>query len=184
MVFKRLGDTTQAQQKLEIYQRLKGAQSDRVQSAGKAEEGDQAMAADNATQAASLYREALQSNPDEPILFYKLSRALDKLKDIPGERDALRRAIQLNPNLAEAQNQMGYLAARDGDVAQAETYLRAAVRASASYVAAWINLAATLASEEKWQDAKEAIGHALAIDPDNAQARNLFHELSESNQGH
>jgi tetratricopeptide (TPR) repeat protein len=184
MVFKRLGDTTQAQQKLEIYQRLKGAQSNRVQSAGKAEEGDQAMAADNATQAASLYREALQSNPDEPILFYKLSRALDKLKDIPGERDALRRAIQLNPNLAEAQNQMGYLAARDGDVAQAETYFREAVRASASYVAAWINLAATLASEEKWQDAKEAIGHALAIDPDNAQARNLLHELAESNQGH
>jgi tetratricopeptide (TPR) repeat protein len=183
MVFKRLGDTAQAQRKLAIYQQLKTARSDKVQAAGKAEEGDQAMAAGNPAQAASLYREAIASNPDEPLLAYKLSRALDKLNDIAGEKSSLERAIQLNPNLAEAQNQMGYLADRNGDPARAEVYFRAAVRASPSYISAWINLAATLASESKMQDAKEAVGRALAIDPDNAQARQLSQALAEPNSG-
>ncbi len=168
---------------MRLYQQLKQARSDKVQAAGKAEEGDQAMAAGDAAQAATLYREALQADPDEALLAYKLSRALDKLKDIAGERTALERAIQLNPNLAEAENQMGYLAARGGDAAQAEGCFRAAVRASPSYVVAWINLAATLADEAKWQDARQALGHALEVDPDNADARKLSQALAEAHPG-
>jgi len=182
-VLQRLGDNAAAQEKLQIYQHLKKAQTDRVQAAGKAEEGDQAMGAGNAAQAASLYREALASDPDEPLLFYKLSRALDKIKDIDGEKTALKQAIQLNPDLAEAQNQMGYLAAHEGDLALAEGYLRAAVHASPSYEAAWINLAATLASDGKWAEAKEAVGHALEIDPDNADARGLSRAIASANPG-
>jgi superkiller protein 3 len=181
MVFKRLGDTTQAQQNLRVYQKLNTAREDKVQAAGKAEEGDQAMAAGNAAQAATLYRDALASDTDEPLLYYKLSEALAKIKDTAGEKTALQRAIELNPNLAEAQNQMGYVAAQEGDVSQAEGYFHAAIRAAPSYVGAWINLAATLASESKWQDAKEALGHALQIDPDNAQARQLSRALSDAN---
>jgi len=179
MVLKRLGDTAQAQEKLRIYQQLKEARSNRIQAAGKAEEGDQAMAAGDSVQAASLYRQALEDDPDEPILSYKLSRALDKLNDISGETQLLQRAIQLNPNLAEAQNQLGYLRVRDGDPEQAEGFFRAAVRASPSYVAAWINLAATLASESKWQDAKEAVKQALAVDPNSTQARQLSQALAD-----
>jgi len=182
-VLQRLGDTAQAQVKLGIYQQLKKARSDKAQAAGKAEVGDQAMASGDAAQAASLYREALEADPGEPLLAYKLSRALDKLKDIAGERTALERAIQLNPNLAEAQNQMGYLAARDGDRAQAEGYFRAAVRASPSYVGAWINLAATLADEGKWPDSRAAVGRALEIDPDNADARRLAQALADPHSG-
>jgi tetratricopeptide (TPR) repeat protein len=166
---------------LQIYQQLKKAHTDRVQAAGKAEEADQASAAGNPAQAASLYRVAIESDPNEPILYYKLSRALDKLKDIAGEVAALQKAIQLKPNYAEAQNQLGYLAARKGDLAQAESYFRAAIHASASYVSAWINLSATLASEAKMPEAKEAVGRALEIDPDNAEARSLSQALANAN---
>jgi tetratricopeptide (TPR) repeat protein len=178
-----LGDTAAAQEKLQIYQQLRRARADKVQAAGKAEEGDQALGADNAAQAASLYREALASDPDEPILFYKLSQALDKTRDIDGEKRALKQAIQLNPDLAEAQNQMGYLAAHEGDLSLAEGYLQAAVHASPSYEGAWINLAATLASDGKWKEAREALGHALEIDPDNADARRLSRALASANPG-
>ncbi len=177
-VLQRLGDVEHAKQRLQIYQQLKNAQTGRTQAAGKAEEADQAMAAGNATQAVTLYREALSTDPNEPILSYKLSQALDKTNDLSGEKAALQRAIQLNPNLAEAQNQMGYLAARSDNTAQAESYFRAAVRASPSYVVAWINLAATLASEARWQDAKQAVDHALEIDPDNSGARRLAQAIA------
>ena len=182
-VLQRLGDTGQAQEKLRIYQQLKKARSDTTQAAGKAEVGDQAMAAGDPVKAASLYKEALETDPDEPLLLYKLSRALDKMKDFAAEKAALQRAIQLNPNLAEAQNQMGYLADRDGDLPQAEGYFRVAVRASPSYVVAWINLAATLASEAKWQDARQALGRAIEIDPDNAEARELGQALAAAHSG-
>jgi tetratricopeptide (TPR) repeat protein len=182
-VLKRLGETAQAKEKLDIYQKLKSAQSQRTQAAGKAEVGDEAMKTGDTAKAVTLYKEALESNLDEPLLYYKLSSALDKSGDIDGERAALQRAIQLNPNLAEAQIQMGFLSARAGDLAQAEGFFRAAVKASPSHVVAWINLAATLASEAKLDEAKQAVGHALEIDPDNPQARRLSHAISEDHPG-
>jgi len=182
-VLKRLGETAQAQQKLGIYQKLKTAQSQRTQAAGKSEVGDEAMKAGDTAKAITLYKDALESNPDEPLLYYKLSRALDKASDIDGERAALRRAIELNPNLAEAQIQMGFLAAHAGNLNEAEGYFRAAVKAAPSQVVGWINLGATLASEAKWDDARQAVGHALEIDPDNSQARGLSQAISDAHPG-
>jgi len=62
-VLQRLGDTAHAQEKLRIFQQLRKARSDAAQAAGKAEMGDQAIAAGNPSQAASLYQEALEINP-------------------------------------------------------------------------------------------------------------------------
>ena len=179
-VLQRLGDTAGAQERLRTYQQLRKTRMDAAQAAGKAEMGDQAMAAGNPSQAVSSYQEALETQPNEPLLYYKLSEALDKTKDYAGEKVALQKAIQLNPNLAEAQNQMGYLAARTGDFAQAEAYFRVAVHVSPSYVVGWINLAATLASEEKWQDAKQVLNHVTEIDPGNLQARQLGQALRDA----
>jgi tetratricopeptide (TPR) repeat protein len=152
---------------------MRKAEADRTLAVSKIESGDRAMAAGDASQAAALYREALANDPNEALLAYKLAKALDKTNDLAGERASLQRAIELNPNLAEAQNQMGYLAAKSGDDAQAESCFRAAVHASPSYLQAWINLAATLTGEAKWQDAKEALARALEIDPSNLKAHQL-----------
>jgi tetratricopeptide (TPR) repeat protein len=172
-VMQRLGDSQGAADELQAYQSIKNVQSGKTQAAGKAEVADQEIRAGNAAKAAVLYREAIESDPDESLLHYKLSKALDQINDIEEEKKELQRAITLNPDLPEAQNQMGYLIAREGNTQAAESYLRAAVRASPSYVPAWINLAATLASESKWQAADDAIEHALSVDPGNAQAKQL-----------
>jgi Flp pilus assembly protein TadD len=179
-VLRSLGENEQAQQQLALYQQMKKAQSDRTQAAGKAETADQALASGNPEQAVSLYREALASDPGEALLAYKLALALDKVNDPVNEKAALEQALKLNPNLAEAQNQMGYLATRAGDLAQAESFFRAAIHASPSYGVAWLNLAATLASESRWQDAKQALARALEIDPDNVKAQKLSHVLNAS----
>ena len=181
-VLQRLGDTAGARRQIQIYQQLKSAQAGRSQSAGIAVEGDQAMTSGNAELAAKYYREALDENPNEPLLHYKLARALDKTNDIAGEKAALERALQLNPRLAEAQNQMGYLAVRAGDAPQAEAYFRAAVAASPSYIVGWVNLAATLASQARWSQARQAIQQALQIDPENAEARQLDQAITAAQQ--
>jgi Tfp pilus assembly protein PilF len=102
------------------------------------------------------------------------------MNDVAGETSELQRTIELDPKLAEAQNQMGYLAAHNGDLERAETYFRAATQAAPSYIGAWINLAATLAGEQRWVDARQAVDRALQIDPENAQARQLSQDLSEA----
>jgi tetratricopeptide (TPR) repeat protein len=168
-----LGQIEQSKEKMRLFQEMREAEADRTLAADKIESGDRAMAAGDAAQAVALYREALTNDPNEALLAYKLAKALDKTKDIVAERAALQHAIELNPNLVEAQNQMGYLASRSGDDVQAESYFRAAIHASPSYLPAWINLAATLAGEEKWQDAKQALAHALEIDPNSSEAHRL-----------
>ena len=172
-VLQNLGEVEQAQEKLRLYQQMRKAEADQTLAADKVESGDRAMAAGDAAQAATMYREALVDDPGDAHLTYKLAKAFDKTNDIASEKSALQRAIELDPNLAEAQNQMGYLSAKSGDDAQAESCFRAAVHASPSYLNAWINLAALLAAEEKWQDAKQALTHALEIDPNSSQAHQL-----------
>jgi len=177
-VLHNLGDTNGAEERLHVYLQLKEAQSNKTQAAGKAESADQAIAAGNIALAVSLYRDALASDQDEPLLHYKLAKALEKMNDVAGEAAELDRAIKLNPKLAEAQNQRGYLAARAGETVQAEAFFQAAVEASPSYASAWVNLAATLASESKWREARSALDHALEVDPDNALARQLGQEIA------
>jgi superkiller protein 3 len=172
-VLQNLGLVEESKQKLRTYQTMRKAEADRTLAVSKIESGDRAMAAGDAAQAVALYREALADDPNEALLAYKLAKALDKTKDLAGEKAALQRAIELNPNLAEARNQMGYLAAKSGDPAQAEGYFRAAVHASPNFLQAWINLAATLADEAKWLDAKQALARALEIDPNNPEAHRL-----------
>jgi tetratricopeptide (TPR) repeat protein len=172
-VLQSLGETAQAHEKMQIYQAMRKAESDQALAVGKIELGDRALATGDAAQAVAFYREALADDPNEARVVYKLSRALDKTNDLVNEKAELQRAIELNPNLAEAQNQLGYLSGKAGDLAHAESCYRAAVHASPSYLVAWINLAATLADEAKWQDARQAAARALEIDPNSAEARRL-----------
>ena len=172
-VLQKLGDAGQAQEKLRVYQAMRKTESDQALAVAKIESGDRAMALGDAAQAVAFYREALADDPSEARVAYKLAKALDKQNDFANEKAELQRAIELNPNLAEAQNQMGYLAGKSGDLSRAESCYRAALHASPSYVVAWINLGATLADEAKWQEAKQAVAQALELDPSSAEAHRL-----------
>ncbi|MGA8741899.1 MAG: tetratricopeptide repeat protein [Terracidiphilus sp.] len=172
-VLQSLGLADQAQERLRVYQAARKAEADRTLAVGKIEAGDKAMASGDAAQAVSLYQDAVANDPNEALPTYKLAKALEKANDLAGERAALQRAIELDPNLAEAQNQMGYLETKSGEDAKAESYFRAAVHASPSYLQAWINLAAALAGESKWEEAKQALARVLELDPTNAKARQL-----------
>jgi len=179
-VLQKMGDTEDANNEMRVSQQLRKELSGRTLAAGKTEWGDQAMKDGEYAQAAAHYREAVESDPQDATLHYKLSRALGRTHDAKGERAELLDAIALDPKLAEAQNQLGFLAVRGGDAGQAESYFRAAVRASDSYVVAWVNLAATLASEARWDEAEEAVKHALALDAENTEARRLSEAIAEA----
>ena len=90
--------------------------------------------------------------------------------------------MKIEPGFALAQNQLGYLASRDGDTAAAEEHFRLAVQAAPGYTQAWISLAATLGMESRFSEAQEALASALKIEPDNAEALQLRKDLTAAQE--
>jgi Flp pilus assembly protein TadD len=106
--------------------------------------------------------------------------ALDRTRDFSGERAALEKAVQLNPDLAVAQNQLGLLASKVGDSTAAESHFRQALRAAPAFTEAWLNLAATLGLQSRFSEADEAVSSALKLDPTNPQALLLRDTLAKA----
>lgn len=176
----RLGDTAEAQKNLQAYTSRRATDKGRIDTAVDVDRGDQAMRGGDAAGAATLYRQALELAPGEALIHYKLSRALDALHDNAGELTELQRAIEFDPDFAEALNQMGYLSLHGGDTEKAEKFFLEATKASPSYVVAWTNLAVAYASEAKWQLAEDATDHALRLDPGNSVAARLKASIAGS----
>lgn len=177
-VLRAMGKTDEANQQLKLYSDQTAALSNRRIAKLKEGQADNEFAQGHAAQAVALYREALNSSPDDALLTFKFATALDKAGDTAGEKSALEKAIQLDPGLAAAHNQLGYLASRSGDSAAAEKHFRDAVHAAPAYAEAWVNLAATLGMESKISEARQAIASALQADPNNTAAKQLQQELN------
>ena len=172
-----VGDTGGAQQQLSLYQQRLKAQAALAQAADKAQQGDQAAAAGDPQQTVADYREALALDPQEPVLAYKLAMALDKAGDKAAERTALHQAVDLNPHMALAQNQLGYLDASDGDAAAAVQHFQLAIGADPGFSKAWMNLAASLCLQAKWAEAREALHHVFALGGEDASAKALLQQI-------
>lgn len=177
---RRLGDANGSKESMDAYKNIRASDKGRIDTAEAVEQGDQALRKGDPASAASLFRTALELSPDEALLHYKLSRALDQMHETSAERTELERALKLDPMFAEALNQMGYLTAHEGQPERAEEYFLAATKASPSYAVAWTNLAATFASETKWKLADDAADHALRIDPQNSTAKRIKASIAVS----
>ncbi len=177
-VLRTLGETQLAQEQLRLYQQEEKAKADRTLAASKSAQAAKEMEGGNPAKAADLYRDALAAYPKDAALAYKLALALDGAGKTEEEQTVLEQAVQLDPDFALAQNQLGYLASRGGDTASAEEHFRQAVRASPEYTLAWISLAATLGMESRFPEAQEAVASALRLDPNNAEAQQLRKDLA------
>jgi tetratricopeptide (TPR) repeat protein len=176
-VLRTLGETQLAQEQLKLYQQAEKEKADRTLAASKAAQAGKEFDSGDPAKAVALYREALTAYPSASLA-YKLAMALDRTGATEEERTVLEQAVQIDPDFALAQNQLGYLASRGGDTASAEEHFRQAVRASPGYTQAWVSLAATLGMESRFPEAQEAIASALRVDPNNAEAQQLRKDLA------
>jgi Flp pilus assembly protein TadD len=178
-VLRTLGETELAQEQFRHYQQEQKAEADRTLAASKMGQADEELDKGDPKKAAELYRDAIAALPDYALLQYKLSVALDRAGEVDSEREALRKAVEIDPRMAIAHRQLGYLAFNSGDFATAEAHFREAVEAAPAFTGAWISLAATLATESRHQEAEQAVKRALEIDPQNANAIDLQKELAK-----
>lgn len=179
-VLRTLGDAQGAQQQLAIYQKRLKQESDQAEAVSEATEAAAAVKSGDNQKAADLYRAACAAQPQNAMLSYRLAMVLGDEGDLDGERAALQRAVQVNPRLAQAQYQLGYMDFQAGNNAAAEREFRATVDALPDNVQAWISLAATLGAEAHFPEARAAIARARELQPDNAAARALSQQLAEA----
>ena len=171
------GKNEEAAEQLQIFQAKVKQKSDNTLAMQKATQAAEAAAKGDKKQAAALYREASDTLPKEAKLAYRWAMVLDGLEDYSTERLAMERAVEDDPASALAHNQLGYVYSKLDETALAEEQFRQAVKAAPKYVPAWISLAASLAMQSKYPEARQAIESALKVDPGNKNAQELRNSL-------
>ena len=173
-----VGQADRAAEEMKTYQQLKKARESTQAAESAIALGDKDLESGKTDEAIAKYREAIESQPNDALSRYKLSVALRRAGDTNGEQTALEEAIKLDPKLAAAHNELGFLLARAGDAGGAVEHFRLAVQSAPAWTEAWVNLAAELAVLSRFSEAREAVSRALALDPENADARALSDQLA------
>jgi tetratricopeptide (TPR) repeat protein len=175
--FRATGQTDAAAKEMVEYQKAVELKQNTVLAGSKAAEAEVNLGKGDVQKAVELYSEAFAATPQNALLGYKYAMALDKANNLDAEHDILEKVVAIDPQIALAQNQLGYLDSRRGDNTSAEKHFVLAVQAAPGFTQAWISLAATLGMESKFPQAQQAIANALRLDPDNTQAQQLSHDL-------
>ncbi|MFY9855458.1 MAG: tetratricopeptide repeat protein [Terracidiphilus sp.] len=181
-VLRAQGETEEADQQLKLFQQGLKAEADQSQAVLKATQAADAQKNGDKQKAADLYREACTAEPNDAGLAYRLSVALGDLGDLPGQRTALEQTIRNDPNFVLAHYDLGYMDFRGGNNAGAEEQFRLVVKGAPDNARAWVALAAVLATESQLPDARQAVDHALKLDPKNAAALDLNKKLATARQ--
>jgi Tfp pilus assembly protein PilF/peroxiredoxin len=106
------------------------------------------------------------------ITFYNLGTLYMKLGQPAAAKTALERALELNPEYADANNTLGALLAQNGDVAGAVSRFRSALEARPDHADALNNLGYALFQAGQAQEAYDLYQKALQIRPDFPEALN------------
>ncbi len=173
-----LGESDLARKEFSAYEQQKASDETDLEASMKASQADDELKNGKVPDAIGHYKEAIAAKPDNANYKYKLALALHQSGDVDGERAQLEQAVKLDPTLAGAQNELGYLLSRGGDSTDAIEHFRQAVHDAPGYVDAWINLSAEFAMAGQFAEARDAIGMALRLEPDNARAQKLNDRLS------
>src|SRR5262245_14412411 len=117
------------------------------------------------------FERAAQANPGAPTL-YRLGTLLVRSGEPARARTAFERALALQPDLAEASNDLGALLAQGGDLDGAIARFRAALASIPDYPDALNNLGYALLLTGRDQEARALYEKALALQPDFPEALN------------
>ena len=121
--------------------------------------------------ALEAFERAAQASPTAFTL-YRLGTLLERRGETARARAAFERALGLQPDLAEASNDLGTLLARSGDLQGAIARFRAALDASPDYPDALNNLGYAMLLSGAHVEARQLYERALALQPDFPEALN------------
>lgn len=87
--------------------------------------------------------------------------------------------LEKHPDNPWGDYMIGLSAWKAGDLGDAETALEETVRKDSSHVKGWINLARVRLDDGRPDDARDAVGHALDLDPDGSDAYRILGRVAQ-----
>ncbi|MBO0911718.1 MAG: VCBS repeat-containing protein, partial [Acidobacteria bacterium] len=125
-------------------------------------------------EASRAFEEAARQNPQSAEALYALgSIYLEAGKNVEA-RENFERATRLQPasidTLPNAWNNLGLLAAREGQAGNAIPYFEKALKLDPDHVVALKNLGNAYRQEKRWDEARATFEHAIRVAPEDAEA--------------
>jgi tetratricopeptide (TPR) repeat protein len=132
---------------------------------------------DRAAEAEAIFTRLLSDHATTPELSVVLGHAYAQQGNYDAAIDALRRALQLKPAVADANNALGLIYLKQGKLAESESALRAEVDAHPANINARERLATVLELLGRVEQAAVELRTVLAAKPDVANARYLLGKI-------
>jgi len=127
--------------------------------------------------AADCLNHALQLDPRDPEVNYSIGMLYAQQGQPQQALQYLQTALQLRPNYPEALNNLGVLYVRQQEFAKAEAEFKEGIRIAPSFDQSYLNLARLYAIENNISDARKTLLDLLAVQPDNAAAKQALEML-------
>jgi len=133
--------------------------------------------------ARKMYREAIdmyrEGSPDSPVLANKVGIAFHQLLQLDLAKKNYERAIKLDPQYAEAINNLGTIYYAQKSYRRAIGYYKRALRYSAPSASIYSNLGAAYFGRKDYKRASECYEEALKLDPDVFEHHSTFGTLMQ-----
>lgn len=130
----------------------------------------QHYAAGRLPQSASLYRQIIQADSNQPVALHLLGLIEHQTGNGEAAVDLIRKAVTLQPKYAEAHHNLGIVLLRLNRLDEAAVSFQDASIAQPDYVEAYINMANILKDQGNMEAALEQYHKAIKIKPDHARA--------------
>jgi len=125
-------------------------------------------------QSEAFFQQAVKNDPTSAEALYGLGSAFLEQNKSKEARDCFEKALELHASypgtLPNAWNNLGILAAREGNSDSAIQRFRHALQIDPEHAIALLNLGNAYRLEKDWPEAERALKHALALDPDDPEA--------------
>lgn len=164
-VLRSLGQTQQAAQTVEQLRKEQGKEFLNSQLASEGTKANDLLQSGKPAEAAQIYRHMLEENPDNAWTAYNLALALETLHDRKGAENALRKAIDISPKLANIRAELGGLELAEGNLQSAQKWLESALELEPELVEARGNLAMLYAKKGDFVSAERFLRQALEDNP-------------------
>jgi len=124
-------------------------------------------------QAQLYFQQALKDNPESAEALYGLGSAYLQQQKTSDARECFERVLQLHAGypgtLPNAWNNLGILAAREGNTDVAIQHFERALRIDPDHSVALQNLGSAYRQKKDWPQAKRALEKARSLNPDDAE---------------
>ncbi len=125
--------------------------------------------AGNLQQAETLYKQVLQTAPNQPDALHLLGLIAKQKGDLKTAVTLMRKALNFNPNYVEAYVNLGATLQEQDNLAEAADCYRKALALRPNYAEVHSNLGVVLKAQENLPDAAESFIRALELNPNSAE---------------